>query len=156
MPRPWGPAVLWTRTLLDLPALQRLASGRGPLAWMTRDPGLAPRLGDRPDEQRAGRMREEWLEAWRRMWPRCGADERRALEELVGAIRSHLEAFARASPEDAWGLRLALGARLETLFRRHALLAAAAFDHLALLALDAERLRAELVARDASRRAQPS
>jgi hypothetical protein len=156
MPQPWRPAVLWTRALVDLPALERLAAGRGAMAWMARDPGLAPRLGDRPDEQRAGHMREEWLAAWRRMWPRCSADERRALEELVHTVRSHLDEFARASAEDAWALRLALGARLETLFRRHALLAAAAFDHLAIIALDAERVRAELAARAASRRPRPS
>jgi len=151
MPGPWRAAVLWTRVLLDLPALQHLAFGHAPAPWMARDAALAARIAEAPDEDRARRMRRAWLESWRRQWPRCGADERHAMEELVRAFEAHVAAFERAAPDDAWNLRRALEARIEILFRRHALLAAAAFDHLALLALDVERLRAELMARIAAR-----
>ncbi|HXZ49398.1 MAG TPA: hypothetical protein VEG27_10280 [Usitatibacter sp.] len=154
MPQAWRPAVLLTRELVDLPARQRLAAGLGVLPWMADDPALAARPA-RDDVASADNPREAWLAAWRASWPRCSAEERAALEELVSTLRSHLAEFARASVEDAWELRRALGARLERLFRRHALLAAAAFDHLALLALDAERLRAELVAHAAARRPSP-
>lgn len=128
MPSSWQPAVSWTRSLIDLPARQQALRETG-------------------DEERAAVLRGEWLAEWRRLWPDCGAEERDAIEELVHAVEAHLQRFARASPDDAPGLRLALRARVETLFRRHALGPAAAFDHLLLLALECERLRAELVAR---------
>jgi hypothetical protein len=132
MPSQWRPAVLWIRELIDLPAAQR-------------------RLRARADEEGAVRVRSEWLDAWRRLWPRCGDDDREALEALVRTVESHIVQFARAPADEAANLRLALKARVETLFRRHALGPAAAFDHLMLLALEAERLRAELVSRVARR-----
>ena len=136
MPPSWRPAVLWTRELLDLPAAQRL-------------------LRERADEERAARVRGEWLEAWRRLWPRCGDEDRGELEALARTVESHIREFERAPADEAANLRLALKARVETLFRRHALGPAAAFDHLLLAALEAERLRAELVGRVA-RGAEPA
>jgi hypothetical protein len=152
MPDDWKPAILWTRVLLDLPALQRVAFGLPPTEWMTRDEVLAPRLGEPPDDERARRIRRAWLETWRSLWPATSGESRLALEEMVRVFEAHLAAFEHAAAENAWELRRVFQARLETLFRRHVLLPAAAFEHLALAALEAERLRAELIAH-ATRRA---
>lgn len=147
MPEEWRPALLWTRALVDLPALQHLARGRPAPGWMTRDPAIATRLDDAGDEERARRARGAWTEAWRRAWPPGGEDERSALEALARLVEAHLEAFARADPADAPAMREQLGARVQALFRRHALSPAAAFCHVLLAALECERIRAELVAR---------
>src|ERR1035437_5461362 len=40
MPFSWQPALLWTRELVDLPALGYLARGGAPLPWMFYDPVL--------------------------------------------------------------------------------------------------------------------
>ena len=130
MPETWRAAVLWTQALLELPPRQR-------------------RLREAADEDRAAAVRREWLAHWRTLWPPCAAEERDALEELVRTVEAHLERFSRATAEEAEPLRLALRARVETLFRRHAPGPAAAFDHLLLLALECERLRAALLGRSA-------
>jgi hypothetical protein len=128
MPEAWRPAVLRTASLIDLPERQRELRGKA-------------------DEERAAAVRREWLAGWRDLWPDCAAEEREALEELVRVVEAHLERFARSPPDDAEPLRLALRLRVEALFRRHALGPAAAFEHLLLAALEAERLRAELMER---------
>jgi hypothetical protein len=153
MPDAWRPAVLWTRVLLDLPAMQYIARGGAPRRWMRADPAVSPRLADPADEERALHARHLWVEAWRTLWPHGSAEQRAALEELAATVETHLLAFQQAAPDDAASLRTQLQGRLETLFRRDALTPAAAFEHLALLALDAERLRSELVTR-AMQRAQ--
>ena len=147
MPEAWRRATLWTRALLDLPALQHLAWGRSPPPWMSLDPSLAPHLADTPDEERARLVRLAWTETWRRLWPPCAQEDREALDALARLTESHLEAFRRAAPADARDLRESLRARVESHFRRHALSPAAAFCHLLLLALECEQVRAELVAR---------
>lgn len=128
VPEAWRPAVMHTASLIDLPARQRRLRAGG-------------------DEERAAAARREWLAAWRDLRPGCTADEHAALEELVRTVEAHLERFAHASTDDAESLRLALRLRVESLFRRHALGPAAVFDHLLLLALEAERLRAEIMGR---------
>jgi hypothetical protein len=128
MPEAWRPAVVRAESLLELPARQRELRAAG-------------------DEEGAATVRREWLAGWRALWPDPADETRAALEELVRAVEAHIERFVRAAPEDAETLRLALRARVEALFRRHALGPAAAFDHLLLLALEAERLRAEVMER---------
>jgi hypothetical protein len=93
--------------------------------------------------------REEWLARWRALWPSCGVDDEHAMRTLVETVESHLARFSRAPVDEAWPLRHALQARVELLFRRFALTPAAAFAHLLLVALDLERLRAEIAVRAA-------
>lgn len=128
MPEEWRPAVVHTASLLGLPARQRELRLAG-------------------DEERAAAARRDWLDGWRALWPDPSGETREQIDELVHAVEAHLERFVRAAPEDAESLRLALRLRVEALFRRHALAPAAAFDHLLLLALEAERLRAEVMER---------
>jgi len=147
LPAAWAPAFDSVRVLVDLPAMQHLERGGAPLGWMAREAGLQARTPTQARFDRANLARRRWIDAWRASWPPCAEADAAGLEELVGTIESHLATFARAPPDEAWNLRLALERRLQALFRRHALAPAAAFAHLALLALDLERVRAELVAR---------
>ena len=128
MPEAWRPAVLHATSLIDLPTRQSELRGAD-------------------DEERAAALLREWLARWRQLWPPCGDDDRAALEELVRAVEAHLARFARAAPDEAESLRQVLRLRVQALFRRHATGPAAAFDHLLLLALEAERLRAEIMGR---------
>ena len=66
---------------------------------------------------------------------------------LVRVLRDHRRAFVAADPAQGWLLRGSLRSRLALLLRRATLEPAAAFIHLALCALDLERLRAELLRR---------
>jgi hypothetical protein len=66
---------------------------------------------------------------------------------VVAALRRHGAAFAAAAPGSGTQLRRALQARLSLLMRRATLEPAAAFIHLALNALELERLRGELLGR---------
>ena len=72
---------------------------------------------------------------------------RHSLEALVRALREHARVFRVAAPTEGWALRASLRSELVRLLRRAALQPAVAFVHLALCALDFERLRAELLRR---------
>lgn len=69
------------------------------------------------------------------------------LELLARTIDDHRQSFAKASANEGWLLRASLRSRLCLLLRRVGLDPAAAFIHLALWALELERLRAELLRR---------
>ena len=146
MPAEWHAAVLWTRRLVDLPAFQRMAANRERPAWMKRDPALegAPRVPD------PSAVRDDWIRRWQRLWP-ADPEGCAAAREILAAFTGHLDRFARAKSAEAWALREAFEKRLEVLFRRHMLTAGAAFAHLALTALEIERLRAEIEQRMARR-----
>lgn len=93
--------------------------------------------------------REAWAVRWRELWPARNCEEEAALETVALEVRAHFARFAVADIDEAWPMRAALQARLTGLFRRFTLTPAAAFAHLLLVALDLERLRAELVGRAA-------
>jgi len=90
-----------------------------------------------------------WGNAWHGTWPQSGEESAGALAQLEAAIAAHLERFRATAPEHTAGVRRELAHRLQAMFRRCALLPAVAFVYLALVALDLERLRAELVRRAA-------
>lgn len=177
MPDEWQSALRWTAHLVDLPAVARLASGEPPLPWMKRDPVLqqyaetdsdarrtALRTGplaavvraiearsteDAPRHQAPTEAvaRTAWLDEWRRRWPDRTGEDAQALAALVRLIARHLPRFAELGTEEAWALRKDLETRFAVHFRRHALTPVAAFAYLALVALDLERLRGQLVVR---------
>ena len=174
-PPEWRPAVLWLAQLLDLPALAHLLSGEAPLGWMAREPGLRPFTGHlaqgtaplpdflRRDPRRgrvrqtapnAGEARAAWLAEWRRRWPADDAESAQPMRALVARLTLHLEHFRRAGPREAWRARADLERELRSLFRRSVLRPEAAFSYLGLVALDLERLRAQLVRRALRQRAR--
>lgn len=161
MPPAWQPALAWCACWPDLAPLQHLARGGAPAAWMQDDEHwrlllqaapagraqaliagplapLAPAWAT-PDQLPAA-----WAAEWRRRWPAVHGAAAESLQALATLLARHLRLFAGAAPDQAWAQRSALQARLRRLARRVALQPAAAFVHLALCALDLERLRAEL------------
>lgn len=162
MPMPWQPAIRWCGVLPDLPVLQHLLRGGEPEAWMCDDADWRV-ICQRPVTERAGALAEgafaslaavgatpvmrAWWAEWQRRRPRPmgGADD--ALRQLMATLQAHGAAFAAAPPGPGGLLRRALQARLSLLLRRATLEPALAFIHLALCALDLERLRGELLAR---------
>lgn len=163
----WQPAFRWCGHLADLPAVQQWARGEPMAAWISDDEVLAPRLKRGHDDpvdapgtapgwralvEEAHRQPEKvavlWLQAWRRLLPAGPA--RGVIErELVRPLAAHAEAFASPSTVDGWSERRALAARLVGLLRRHPAEPLEAFVYLALMGLELERLRAEIVARAA-------
>jgi len=161
MPEPWEGAVAWCAVWPDLAALQHLARGRPPPAWLRGDPAFAALL----DAPAAGRLQAlaagpwralapawrpphdfaaAWAAEWQARWPAPGREPRAALLALARIVAAHRSAFACAAAGQGWAQRAALGAALGALLRRVALQPAMVFVHLALCALDLERLRAEL------------
>ena len=162
MPPRWQEALRWVGQLADLPAVAYLARGGAPLDWMFNDPALQGyacadaearpillRAGRTPaaSERRSlpstmsgdsepARLRQAWLEAWRRRWPRWG--DTGALDDLARLLEA-----AMAQP--ATPARGALQTTLRRLFRRSLLTPAAAFIYLACTAIDLQRLRAGLM-----------
>ena len=99
---------------------------------------------------------QAWWAEWLRRLPAAAAraasttgtaDGDDGLGSLVDLLRAHGRDFAAAPPGPAGLLRRALQGRLVQLLHRVALQPAVAFIHLALCALDFERLRGELLVR---------
>jgi hypothetical protein len=164
MPPAWKPALDWCAVLGDLAALQHLARGEEPPRWMQGDLRwqalCRADAASRPAELAQGpwspltpawtrpeALGEAWLAEWRRRMPPTTGDAERALTELTRIVLDHRGAFAGAPPDRGWLLRSALRDRLSRLLQRAGLGPAAVFAHLALCALDLERLRAELLRR---------
>jgi hypothetical protein len=164
MPGAWRGALAWCALLPELPVLQHLARGGAPESWMQHDPRWRE-LCAAPHAERAavlGRgswralapawpapdtLARAWQAEWRRRLPQPlhGADD--SLWLVTAALQRHGAAFADAPPGSGTQLRRALQARLSLLLRRATLEPAAAFIHLALSALELERLRGELLVR---------
>jgi hypothetical protein len=170
LPPEWRPAVLWLQQLLALPAVAHLLSGHAPLPWMSREPELQKLAagGDlqggaivTPDFLRrdrrgrrvlrgapdAGGARAAWLAEWERRWPTSADESSGGLRRIIATISAHLAHFGEGGVRDAGHMRAALERALRVLFRRSALQPEAAFSYLGLVALDLERLRAQLVLR---------
>jgi hypothetical protein len=148
------------------PALARYAQGDrcerraaiddGPLAPIAAAVEAVEPAPRRPDAAAWQRARlhaafRAWQDGWRARWPECSDDARAGLERLAATVRNHLAHFGALHIDDADGARLRLVADLVTLLRRSAAQPAALFCSLALVALDLERLRGEIVARAAFR-----
>jgi len=163
MPVAWQPAIAWCVLPPLLPALQHLARGGPVRPWMHDDALLRVLCAAAP-AARADALRGSaaaalapawpapdalgaaWWHAWQRRLPRpLHADD--SLRTVATLLQAHGSAFAAAPAGPGTLLRRALQARLAPWLRRAAAEPAAAFVHLALAALDLERLRGELLRR---------
>lgn len=82
------------------------------------------------------------IAGWRAAWPRTSRHERSALDELLDLLDAHRERMRSAGQdEDGFRLREQLATQLEHLFRWRPLQPVTPLCHLALTALDVERLR---------------
>ncbi|MDD5176168.1 MAG: hypothetical protein PHQ05_07090 [Sterolibacterium sp.] len=171
VPASWQPSLLWSRGLVDLPALCYLARGATPLPWMFDDPVL--QVYARADSTtRETMLREDcrafmgrsfkgtgqpvlpaspgpsqiyqaWLDEWRQRWP--GWSDTALLENLVQLFDAAMkQPAAIGHPE--------LLRKLRSLFRCSVLRPVAVFIHIAFAALDIERLRAGLLKHDLARK----
>lgn len=164
MPSRWQPALLWTRGLVDLPALCYLARGGAPLPWMFSDPVLqvyaradsiaretmlredcrafmgssfdAPGRAALPASPCPSQICQAWLDEWRRRWPRWSDTD--SLENLA-------RLFDAAMKQPAVIGRPELLRKLHSLFRCSVLRPVVVFIYIAFAALDIERLRAGLL-----------
>jgi len=164
MPAPWQAAVRWCAVWAELPTLQHLARGGEAAAWMQDDAELRALCAAPAAEQAAAlgagalaplatawpapeAMASAWRVEWQRRLPQPFGDAGDSLTQVVAALLKHGAEFAATPPGPGWLLRRSLQTRLSLLLRRAALEPAAAFIHVALCALDLERLRGELLGR---------
>jgi hypothetical protein len=160
----WQPAVAWLAHIPDLPALDRLFAGDG-MDWMRDDRVLAPLVVVEPQSRIAiieesalaplspanetGRtLDERWLAHWRALWPQRYAADCQWLDKLAEIVADHFEQIAQAGPQETSDrYRQDLARAITRVFRRGSGTPVALFAHLALVALDLERLRGGLVRR---------
>ena len=137
MPAAWQPALRWCAELVDLPGLQPWARRR-PLP----DGAGASAAADAPA------LLARWRARWRQLLPRDRGLE--AIEHrLVPLLEAQRRVFAAPGTVDGWALRRELQGRLVLLWRRHPAEPVEAFVHLALCAIELERLRGEITRRAA-------
>ncbi len=153
-----APAFDWLAVLADLDALERLRADLARPAWLADDPWLGELAGSAPD-LRARRiaatpyaplqaawqagvpLRVAWRDRWHALWRDAAARERRTLRELEAAI-------VAASTLGAAARRDAVEVAAHRAFRRGAGTAAAGVAYLAIVALQLERVRGGLGARE--------
>ncbi len=162
-PRQWQAWLTWLEWLPTLGLIARLKSADSMPDWLLADPLLGPvaakTSAERPATLKrselavfgpaiAGRvpLRELWLTHWWNLRPRMDA----LTEERLKAFSTVVEEHARGlTQEGANGVALRdhLQERLNRQFRAAAGTVVATLCHLALMALDFERLRGGLVNR---------
>jgi len=163
VPSAWRQAVIWTSYLPELPIIDAVLKGEAP-KWVQQDPPLAEliqvdvkRSAAPPKSPRDAlvvfdaaekTLIARWFSHWCALWPHLHMANRRALLELTVTISAHVEQLDRADPPDTSApYRHALALKLVRLFRKHGGSPVAVFCHLALVALDLERLRGGLIRR---------
>jgi hypothetical protein len=149
-----------TAPLPDLPVIDGLLRGEAP-NWARQDAGLVGFLESErqvvleksslkallPAAKREQTLPARWYVHWRSLWPQASV-ERRALTTLSDIVKAHTAQLDRAAPQDGSApYRRDLAQKIIRMFRRHAGTPVAVFCHLALVALDLERLRGDLVRR---------
>jgi hypothetical protein len=156
LPRPWQAAVAWCAWLPALPALQHVARGGVAPAWLGEEWPAGAGAGLHTNAAAVDLLRQAkpaptvgsiWVEHWRALLPAHERARAGALAQLVLTLQAHGAVFASAPAGQGWPQRAALRVRLLRLYRNATLAPAAIFIHLALAALDVERLRAELLRR---------
>jgi hypothetical protein len=161
-PRPWQPWLGWLATLPTLPLLALLARPEPVPAWLLADPVCGPLAPGSPEQRSAALRRTPlaalapgtlaaqslmalWHAHWRSLTPAANADTR-ALIATFSALFGRFAATL-AVGDDSSAARERLAAALSRLFRAGAGTVVASVCHLALLALDLERLRGDLASR---------
>ncbi|MFY9972612.1 MAG: hypothetical protein WAK53_00020 [Chromatiaceae bacterium] len=163
VPRAWGPAVRWVAWLPYLAVFEAHARADPLPPWAPQDArlqevlevhgapphtrpcqrDLTPLLAPGDSEQ----MESRWLQGWQDRWPASGRRHTRPLRAFGHELDAHLRVFHRASPDTAWDLRRQLRERLRLRLHQRLLQPLAVFLYLALVLLDLERLRGELLRR---------
>jgi len=162
-PQLWQPWLGWLAWLPLLGLLAPLARAAPAPQWLLADPVCGPLALGSPEERIAALQRSPlaplapalrgrvslshaWYTHWQRLAP--GGDEptRQLRSRLCATLERPPEAMLRAQ-DSSMALRQDLGVRLSQLFRAGAGTVVASACHVALLALDLERLRGGLIGR---------
>jgi hypothetical protein len=164
VPAAWRQTVMWTSLFPELPIINAVLNGEAS-EWIQEDPvftesaktdlqkrNAAPAnslfdalVASNTSEQA---LAARWYMHWRLLWPQIRTADTRALLDLAATIDAHVEGLDRADlQETSAPYRRDLARSLTRMFRRHSGSPAAVFCHLALVALDLERLRGDLVRR---------
>ncbi|GAB4467878.1 MAG: hypothetical protein OHK0044_08910 [Burkholderiaceae bacterium] len=134
----------------------RLAAGTfAPLALALEAAEPHPRQLDATARQRA-RLHvalRAWEREWHARWPACDEEARTGLDRLAARIAAHVARFGTVAADDAPAARQRLAADVAARLRRFPAQPAALFAYLAIVALDLERLRGEILVRAAFRAA---
>ncbi len=163
-PQQWKKSVYWTKYLPDLPAFQYLLTGNTALTWMLDNPrlkrfsitnpelrieymkqsGYAPLI---PAWQSGMTLPDAWVQHWQSLWPVKNTKHAQPLLQLIALLNQHLVSFRQSPLNHTWQTRETLVRQLRILFRKYNFQAVATFIHLALVALDIERLRGNIIQR---------
>ena len=163
LPARWDVVVRALAQLPDLPALQHLLGGGSAPAWMRDDPALRIRASEDPATRTATLEQPElawlasawqreialplaWIDHWRTLWPDAPRQSV-GLQHLGALLLRHIREIHAAVGTQTDVLRERLMNRLTGAFRRYSFQPAAACAHIGIMALDVERLRADLVER---------
>ena len=162
-PQLWQPWLAWLAWLPLLGLLAALARAAPAPRWLLADPVCGPLALGSPEERIAalqrtpfaalapalqGRMSvaHAWYAQWQRLAPRSDEPTRQLRSRLLVTLERHAEAMLRTQ-DSSIALRQELTVRLSQLFRAGAETVVASVCHMALLALDLERLRGGLISR---------
>lgn len=140
----WQAALLWCRRLVDLPALRqaRLAGSNAETAdWSAADLEAFAAVGG----ERASAVDDAWLAQLRQRLPHLDADDRAELELLLQIVADHRRRFSTLPAGNGWPEREDLQRRLNTRQRRNGLSPVQLLTAVALLWLEHERVRGELL-----------
>ena len=159
-PTQWRKATRWIAVLPDLPLIRQSISVASLPLWIEGHPALGMLTGTNPEERNhlllqteyAPLIREpdeellveRWLAHWRSLFPRDARKLLPPLEKLVANIQRHTSRFSSLPSVKASSSRLELEQSLCHQFRRHEQQPVTAFIHLALVALDLERVRGNI------------
>jgi hypothetical protein len=160
----WKPAVEWVVHVPELPVIDVVLKGKAP-GWTGIDP-IFGALAEVDPQQRAPSRKnlrlaplypanrsdeplaQRWLTHWRSLWPQHRGPDCEGLAKLSDAVKDHVQRLAQVGIRDTSGpYRRDLAHHLTGIFRRRSGTPVAVFCHLALVALDLERLRGGLVRR---------
>jgi hypothetical protein len=162
-PHAWQPWLAWWAWLPVLSLLAQLSRSEPPPDWMLADPVCGPIAPGSPAERAAAlrdtplvplesailghvSMGAAWHTHLQTLTPQSDAQTRQLLKLLLQAINTHYDRLIN-NTTSAMILRGELADRLERLFRADVGTVAATACHLALVALDFERLRGGLASR---------
>jgi len=163
-PQQWKEAVYWVKQLPDLPALQYLLTGNTAQTWMLDEPRLKLFSTTNPEQrfeymtqsayapliqawQSGTTLPDAWVQHWQSLWYEQNTTNTQPLMQLITILQQHLDLFRQSPLLHTWQTRETLSKQLTRMFRKHTFQPVASFIHLALVALDIERLRGDIMQR---------
>jgi hypothetical protein len=163
MPHDWRRPLCWIKRLVDLPALQYLATGGEPLDWMRSDPDLngftAADLSTRLQNimevgngrliktwQQNGSMLSGWLAEWNSIRPGSIRYDK-GLQQMERLLHEQTLQLTKHSDKIMHNDYETIIDHLRLIFRRYAFQPAAVCAYLFIVAIDLHRVRSDIMQR---------